>query len=682
MSDCIKIGCIILWLLLVVKDGKAQEKPVFRTYQYNVPDSLEELTKLKPGDTTKISHQVNYSLTIIGAKPDSAFWLLNDALAKSRKLKYDVGIAAALCDLGYYNNRKGDYNISIIYYREGLPYAEKAFRNSTSLAMYYTSMCTPFYYASNYDSISYYVYKAEALINNRKLKSTAEAIDVCSVYTNIGMLWNSLGNYQKAQDYLQKGERTLRAFAHVPKKKNSDELYKLTMSIVFADLGMNFMGQKKPDSAHIFFDSALVYNNENAAAMSGIAKIFQQKKETAKAAEMFRQVIELTEATQNYTDNMYAKAGLAMVAVDQKDYKKAELLLADVITDLKLKPGFDIPNVYEAYHTLATVKAALGNYKKAYDFEEISIHLLDSLYAQQKYQSIYELELKSRTAEKDKSIAQKQLLLAQQASELREKNMWMGIIGTSAALLIISLISLYTNNKNKQRLQEKKILSMQQEQEINNLRSTIEGEEKERARMARELHDGIMVRLSTVKMSIKTLPEQYRSMSSEDYVHTNYYRQIIQQMEDATKELRHTAHNLMPDMLLQGGLAEAVFYFCNSLQQNTGLIFSCQQYDEIARMQPEFELSVYRIIQELLQNVIKHAQATKVMVQLSRPLEETLAITIEDDGVGFDAKDQHDGMGLKSIRNRVQAMGGIIDLSSDIGNGTMVHLEFDIPKAD
>jgi signal transduction histidine kinase len=316
----------------------------------------------------------------------------------------------------------------------------------------------------------------------------------------------------------------------------------------------------------------------------------------------------------------------------------------------------------------------------AFEYEQTSNKLLDSVYAQQKLQSVYELELKSKTAEKDKALAQKQLQLSRQESELKEKNLWMGITGTGAALLAITLASLYANNKNKQRLQERKILSMQQEQEINNLKATIKGEEKERARLASELHDGIMVQLSTIKMGIKTLPEQYKCMSSEDYVQTDYYQQIIRQMEDATKELRYTAHNLMPYMLLQGGLAEAVFYFCNSLQQSTGLIFSCRQYDEIGRMPADFELAVYRIIQELLQNVIKHAHATKVMVQLSMPKEDTFAISVEDDGIGFDANDHTAGMGLKSIRNRLQAMGGIIDLSSDVGNGTMVHLEFDIPR--
>lgn len=679
MSTWIKVSCMFCWLLVSVYLVQAQERPA--TIRYNLSATPDNLKNLTLADTTQISNQINNALTVVLRNMDSALWMMEDALYKSQYLHYDVGIAAAFCDLGYFSNRKGNYAASIKFYRSGLPYAEKAFRGSTSLAMYYTSMCTPYYYASDFDSISHYVYKAETLVNGRPIKKTSEAIDVASVYTNIGMLWNSLGNYGKALSYLRKAETTLTAFAKKPKKKEFENLYQSTLAIIYSDIGMVYMGKKNTDSAFVFFNHSLEYNSMMPASITGIASIYAQRKENDKAMEWFAQALKVTEETKDYSDNMHAKVGLGQLYFEMKDYRKAEGMLLSVLNDMKIRAGIDVPKLYETYHTLSQVYAASGDYKKAFRYGEKSLTMLDSVFRQEKLQSVYELELNAKTAEKDKALAQKQLQLSQTEAQVHEKNMWMGIIGSGSVLLLLTFISLYSNNKNKQRLQAKQIEAMQQEQEINNLKSTIQGEEKERARMARELHDGIMVRLSTVKMNIKTLPEQFKSMSSADYVNTNYYQQIIEQMEEATKELRYTAHNLMPDMLLQGGLPDAVYYFCNSLQQNTGLCFSYQQYDEINRMPPEFELSVYRIIQELLQNVIKHAKATKVLVQLSRPQEETLAITIEDDGVGFNMQDaMQNGMGLKSIRNRIQAMNGIIDISSEPGNGTMVHLEFDIPK--
>ncbi|PZF74018.1 tetratricopeptide repeat-containing sensor histidine kinase [Taibaiella soli] len=679
MSTWIKMSCVVCWLLLTVHLVKAQERPA--TIRYNLPDTPSSLKNLTQADTTKISNQINYALTVVLHDMDSAVWLMEDALYKSEYLHFDVGIAAAFCDLGYFNNRKGNYAASIKFYQSGLPYAERAFRGSTSLAMYYTSMCTPYYYASDFDSISHYVYKAETLVNGRQIKKTSEAIDVSSVYTNIGMLWNSLGNYNKALSYLQKAESTLKAFEQKPKKKEFEELYKSTLAIIYSDIGMVYMGKKNTDSAFHFFSHSLEYNSMMPAAITGTAAIYAQRKENDKALEWYNHALKVTEETKDYSDNMHAKVGLGQLYYEMKDYRKAEAMLLSVLNDMKLRAGIDVPKLYETYHTLSQVYAANSDYRRAFRYSETSLTMLDSAFRQEKLQSVYELELKAKTAEKDKALARKQLQLSQTEAKVREKNMWMGIIGSGSVLLLLTFVSLYSNNKNKQRLQAKQIQALQQEQEINNLKSAIQGEEKERARMARELHDGIMVRLSTVKMNIKTLPEQFKHLNSTDYVNTNYYQQIIEQMEEATKELRATAHNLMPDMLLQGGLPDAVYYFCNSLQKNTNLIFSYQQYDEINRMLPEFELSVYRIIQEFLQNVIKHAKATKVLVQLSRPQEDTLAITIEDDGIGFDIQAAgKNGMGLKSIRNRIQAMNGIIDISSEPGAGTMVHLEFDIPK--
>lgn len=667
------------WLLITVHLVKAQERPA--AIRYNLPETPANLKNLTQADTAQISDQINNALTVVLYNMDSALWMMEDALYKSEYLHYDVGIAAAFCDLGYFNNRKGNYVTSIKFYQSGLPYAERAFRGSTSLAMYYTSMCTPYYYASDFDSISHYVYKAEQLINGRQLKKTSEAIDVASVYTNIGMLWNSLGNYNKALSYLQKAETTLRKFEQMPKKKEFESLYRSTLAIIYSDIGMVHMGKKNSDSAFVFFNHSLEYNPMMPTSITGVAAIYAQRKENEKALEWYAQALKVTEETKDYSDNMQAKVGLGQLYYEMKDYRKAEDMLNAVLDDMKRRAGIDVPKLYETYHTLSQIYAKNGDFGKAYRYSETSGRMLDSAFRQEKLQSVYELELNAKTAEKDKALAQKQLQLSRTEAQVHEKNMWMGIIGSGSVLLLLTFVSLYSNNKNKQRLQAKQILALQQEQEINNLKSAIQGEEKERARMARELHDGIMVRLSTVKMNIKTLPEQYKSLNTVEYVNTNYYRQIIEQMEEATKELRYTAHNLMPDMLLQGGLPDAVYYFCNSLQQNTGLVFSYQQYDEIGRMSPEFELSVYRIIQELLQNVIKHARATKVLVQLSRPQDETLAITIEDDGIGFDLKAAgQNGMGLKSIGNRIQAMNGIIDISSEPGAGTMVHLEFDIPQ--
>jgi signal transduction histidine kinase len=253
------------------------------------------------------------------------------------------------------------------------------------------------------------------------------------------------------------------------------------------------------------------------------------------------------------------------------------------------------------------------------------------------------------------------------------------LVGGAAVLLLLAawFIIWYRNSSIKQRMQQKELDAVTQEQEIKTLQSMIKGEEKERTRMAREIHDGIMVQFSTIKMKLKSVPDSYRDLRCAEYLDTEYYRQLVDQMEDATRDLRSTAHNLMPDMLLQDGLEDAVLYFCNNLKKNTNIDIEFQKHGQIPPLNKEFELAVYRIIQELLQNAMKHAQASHILVQLAMLSDDLLTLTIEDNGKGFDVDKDIKGLGLASIRNRLKVMNGYIDIHSRQGQGTSVHIEFE-----
>jgi two-component system NarL family sensor kinase len=138
----------------------------------------------------------------------------------------------------------------------------------------------------------------------------------------------------------------------------------------------------------------------------------------------------------------------------------------------------------------------------------------------------------------------------------------------------------------------------------------------------------------------------------------------------------------LPDILLEEGLAEAVYYFCKNLKQNTGLEIDFQLYGQIPRLTPDFELSVYRIIQELVHNIIKHAKARLALVQITCQ-DRHLSITVEDDGVGIPSAllNERKGFGLRTVRARVKTLMGHLDVRSEEGKGTIVYLEFDIQNS-
>lgn len=632
---------------------------------------------LKPKDTIAVRNQINYALTIVRNYPDSVRYLLEDALKKSLYLKYYPGIATANADLGYINTIEGNFRTAIGYYQKALPYAVKGLKTRTSLAMFYTCMGAPYFHLGLYDSMYFYSSKGEDIVKDIQSKTAAEAIDVSSIYNNIGLLWGGVNNFDKALTYLLKAKHVLEVF-----KKNPEKLV-LTKANIHSNIGLVYYEQHKIDSAQYFLETSLRADPDNPLSIISLAKILIDKHQPEEAEAMLRKAIRYTDVAHNYSSGIYARAVLGILLFQQKQYKEAEALLNKVVEASGNQGDEDLNHTYHAYKTLAELKSLHGDYKNAFLLEKKSLELLDSIKIKEKMLSFYDLEFSLQTANKDKAMAKNTLLLAQTENQLQQRNFWIAAISLCFAIFILLLISYYRYSQTKHRLHQKELDELEKEREINNLRATIKGEEKERARLAREIHDGIMVQLSTIKMGMKVIPDFCRNKSAEDFFKTDYYRELVNGMESATAELRSTAHNLMPDMLLQGGLSDALLYFCNTIKKNTGIYIDYQQHGHVNGLGKEFELSVYRIVQELLQNVIKHARASKVMLQVTLLSENILTVTIEDDGIGFDPQAYEGGMGLTSIYNRLKIMNGHMDVQSDAVNGTSIHIEFElIPLKD
>jgi signal transduction histidine kinase len=185
-----------------------------------------------------------------------------------------------------------------------------------------------------------------------------------------------------------------------------------------------------------------------------------------------------------------------------------------------------------------------------------------------------------------------------------------------------------------------------------------------------------MVQFSALKMNMSVLPNQHSSLKDD-----RNFRNLLVQLDNATRELRRTAHNLMPDILYEKGLPEATAYFCRSLNLGDSLNITVLRYGDFPELNHGFGLIVYRMIQELVQNIVKHAAASKALVQLSCN-DNLLCITIEDNGKGMgpEAPNSHKGMGLNGIQKRVADLGGNIEFNNHQEGGTLINIEFDIQQ--
>jgi len=647
---------------------RGQERAALRR---NALDASAERSRGKytfATDTAGIDSLLNYANVLTFNHPDSAQDLLEQILDNSYHLAYNRGIAATLSNMGRISNIKGEHDQSLAYYREAMPYAEKGFKNKALLGMFYNCVSAPFYNLSRFDSMYFYISKAEQLISNYKPQTLSDVINIGGVYNNIGLLWGGVGNYDKTLQYLK---RSLAINIAFPKNR---ERLDLDAGLMYSNIGMIFIEKKKFDSADVYLQKAVQLMPDNAITHMGLGELAAEAGDPVTAEAYFRTSIKVARQSQNYANLVSASTRLGILFFNQNQYSKAREILLAVVRYSRNQGNIDMENTGAAYRTLATIAAAAGAHKQAYEWERQSLQILDSMKLKDKLLSLYALEAEIKARENETSSAGQRLQLNQ--SQYRFNLLL--IISIAGILMVLGIFwFIYSSVRNKQRRHKHELDKLKQEEAIKALQAMISGEEKERSRLAREIHDGIMVQFGTIKMKLKSMPDMYASAHVPAFFHSDYYQQIVAQMEDATRDLRHTAHNLMPDMLLQGGLEHAISYFCATVTRNTDIAVEFQQVGQVHLLSKEFELHVYRIVQELLQNAIKHSQASKILVQLALLSETQFSLTVEDDGIGFDTTAPSAGLGMYSIANRLQVLNGNMDVYSQKGKGTSISIEFE-----
>jgi signal transduction histidine kinase len=239
-------------------------------------------------------------------------------------------------------------------------------------------------------------------------------------------------------------------------------------------------------------------------------------------------------------------------------------------------------------------------------------------------------------------------------------------------ILIIGFLT-YRNIKHKQRLQKLRINELETEKQLAATEAVLKGEEQERTRLAKDLHDGLGGMLSGIKYSFTTMKGNI-IMTPENQ---QAFERGMDMLDSSIKEMRRVAHNMMPEALVRFGLDTALKDFCNDINQSGALNVNYQSIGmENIQLEQTTSITIYRVIQELLNNTMKHAIAGSAIVQLTKT-ESQLVITVEDDGKGFDTEilKVNKGIGWVNIQNRIDFIKGKLDISSREGEGTSVQIE-------
>ncbi|MGB2704389.1 MAG: sensor histidine kinase, partial [Chitinophagaceae bacterium] len=206
--------------------------------------------------------------------------------------------------------------------------------------------------------------------------------------------------------------------------------------------------------------------------------------------------------------------------------------------------------------------------------------------------------------------------------------------------------------------------------------AVLQGEEQERTRLAKDLHDGLGGMLSGIKYSFQTMKGNL-IMTPDN---AQAFERSMDMLDSSIKEMRRVAHNMMPEALVKFGLETALKDFCNDINQSGALQINYQSIGmENAKVEQTTAVTIYRIVQELINNTMKHASAKTAIVQLSKVGNE-ISVTVEDDGIGFNPVilQGTKGIGWSNIQSRVEYLKGKLDVQSEPGKGTSVHIELSI----
>ena len=485
-------------------------------------------------------------------------------------------------------------------------------------------------------------------------------------YSQLAIILTYNAEFAKAYEYNTKAIKILEKNA-----PHSAELF-----FAYLNTASNFCYQAKGDEAKKYLDKAekLIQpypdSNSNASFYYGKTLYFITKQKNEEALPMIEKgLVYAKRSRQNLLTQMFYMNKYDILRKQNK-LNDAKNVLENILSEKTLI--IDANNRKIFYNQLSSLNEQMGNLKEALVWEKKYSKLNDSLNSENVKLELNTLETKFRTAEKQKEIANLNTEKAQKELELNKKNqyLWMMVFASLFLLILIISIYFYTKKlaKEKEINHSQKLKEIAQQEELKITKAILEGEEKERERVGKDLHDGLGGMLAGVKINFSAWASQ--NLEPENKQNFN---EILHQLDHSVTELRNISRNLMPESLLKLGLETALKDLCEFYSRKD-LHIGFQPIDINSKLPLAVQINIFRIVQEILANAVKHSEAENILLQCSQS-NDVFLITIEDDGKGFSQDSSPTkSMGLHNLKTRVDYLKGKMEINSD-HEGTSINIE-------
>ncbi len=531
-------------------------------------------------------------------------------------------------------------------------------------------------------------HKAIKLLTN----SNADTL-LASIYNGLGICTKNMADYPLALDYYLK---SLRLFEKAGKTKNAagvlsniGELYQVKGDLASAKkyiLQSMDLNKKNGNTSYYLsaaqtlaniygmnnqFDSALAIDNMGIAAADSIGSlsiksIFYNNKGNCylysgrfdSAAYYFNQCLLLDSALGNITYMTDNYLTLATLSYMKKEYTLAEkrfgysILLADSLSNNHMKQ--------QAWNGLADLYKATGNQAAEINAKDSAAIVKDRIINEKSEAKIAELKELYEADKKEQTISLQQQRLNNQR-----------LIITAGIVVVILLALLtwlfYRRYKLKKEKELQQTIIQQREEATINI---LTAEENERKRIAADLHDGVGQLMTAAWLNLQVMEKQHNGDEQKELLHKTTLL-----VGESCKEVRQVSHHMMPNALLKKGLVNAVREFTQQIDRSV-IAINLQTEGLNKELNSITETILYRVIQECVNNAIKHAAATELDISIQNSTDG-IDVLIEDNGKGFNTNftaGQKEGLGLQNIRSRISFLKGTVQWDSSPGNGTVVAI--------
>jgi signal transduction histidine kinase len=630
-------------------------------------DSIRNQLQYMPADTNKVEAMLKIvSYFRMRNMEDSLLRYTRQVIDLSDEINYPSGHLSAVLAEGLIQHAKGNFKTSIAKNHEALTLAKKH-NLKRNEGLVYHNMAMSFTRSGLYDSSFYYYTLAD-----KTLTANQQFDELWRVYNGMALLYSERNEIDKAGEYLEKAYELIKDSDNRMSKGyiiyKAAEFFFYTDNydkyLKYAELWDAFQNEKKttkdlvesPEHSSLSFlftdeDEVTIQRLEKAAkyfenlgnmkrkawSMEDMARVYRRNGEIVKATSLAEDAAEIYSSLDEKLRLLQVKWLLYELYDEQKQYREALTSFKDVKT------------------------------------------LIDSIQTFEREQLLADLEVRYETDKKEQALKIQDLEIRQKT---QQRNILLGssiFLGLLAVLIFFGLRQRIITNKElatqRSEIQAQKIQQLEQEKQLLAFSSMIEGQESERIRIAKDLHDGIGGLLTTAKAHFNAIQDQVKKLEELNLVHKT--NELI---DEACVEVRRISQNMMPRALMLHGLSGAIEDLATNLKQNN---INCNL--EIVGMDKDPEQSksvmIFRVLQELVNNILKHANAKNVLIQLLQA-DNGLSIIVEDDGVGFNyaTAKQKKSLGLSSIESRIKYLQGNLDFDAVPGEGTTIAIWVPLDK--